>query len=70
MDIFGRGILVVDKICGVDLIKMVEELRWLGKRPKIYCGYLMHLIEFADVSCNFRRFGQYRGHVFARLDMI
>ena len=55
--VFGRGGLVVGKICRVDLIGMGEKIPLLGKIPNIDCGNLMHLLELSSVSCNFLRVG-------------
>ena len=68
--VFSLGGIFIGKLHRVDLIGLGEEIRWLVKLPKTECGDLMHLLELADVSRNFRRVGQVRGQVFARLNII
>ena len=62
--------IVVGKICRVYLVRPGKELHWLSKILNLDCGNIMHLLEFMDVSLEFRSVGRACGRVFKRLDII
>ena len=68
--VFSQCGLIVDKLCKVNLFGLGSELRWLDNILKLNYGDIVHLLEFVDVSLDFRRVGKYHGRVFARLNVI
>ena len=61
---FGWGSLVVGDLRRVNLVGLGEELCWLRKILDIDFGNLIHLLEFVDVSLEFRYVGQDCGQIF------
>ena len=68
--VFIRGGLITGELCRVNLVRLGEDLRWLSKLLDIYCGNLVNILEFMDVSLKLRQYGQDHGQFFARLNII
>ena len=57
----GRGGLIVGKLHRVDIVCLVEDLRWLVGLLEINVGDLVHILEFLDMFLKFRCVGQFLG---------
>ena len=56
--VFGWCGTIVENIRRVNIIGLVEEIRWLGNLLEIKFGNLLHMLKFLDVALKFRCVGQ------------
>ena len=61
---FSRGGLIISKLRRVEIVGLGKELRWLCKILKKDFSDLVHLLEFMDVSLEFRNSVRARGRIF------